>query len=134
MSIVHIHTVLYKMCRATTNLVEVGRFLKDACVCPPNMAWGVGGLTTTAIKGRREGVRHPDTFCDILSFPLFVVNRKWHSSSSAFCPPPLSVFCLSCFFWFALIVMSWVSQQWLGGRAAGGMTGCMHVCLCLIYM
>lgn len=115
----HIRTVLYKICRATTNLLEVGTFLKD--VCPSNVAWGGGGAGL-----QREGC--PDTFSDTLSFPFFVVNTKWHSSNSAFCPHPLhhhlhslSVFCL-----MPLIVMSWMGDGcWMGGKVVE----CLGVCV-----
>lgn len=50
MSIVHIPLALYKMCRATTNLVEVGRFLKDVCV-----QHGLEGPDNGRRQGKKRG-------------------------------------------------------------------------------
>lgn len=79
-----------------------GRFLKDVCVCPSNVARGRGVGCHGPSREQESG--HPDTFSDTLSFPFFTANRKRHSSTSAlFLLPPF------CFLWFVLIVMSFMT-------------------------
>lgn len=56
-----------------------------------------GGADNTRHEGKERGGEAPWHFLWHCLFPLFVANRKWHSSSSAFWPPyhhSLSVFCL----------------------------------------
>lgn len=99
MPILHIHNV-----QTAPNVVEVGRFLKDVCL---PFQRSLGGWQH---PGRGAG----GTFCDTLSSPLSGVNRKWHSSSSAFPPSTsiLSVFCLVSLF----LYLCWL---WWAGRDSG---------------
>lgn len=130
MLIVHIHSVVYKMCRATTNVVEVADSLRMCVFALPT--WP-GGSDNTGHQGEKRGSWGTLTLSDTLS-PFFVVNRKWHSSSSAFCPPhlhSLSVFCL-----FFLVCADYDELDGtVGGRRSGGGTvGWMHVSLCFIVL
>lgn len=123
---------LWKMCRATTNPVEVGAFLKDVCVCPSNMAYGGEGWQHPAIKGSREGVKLPDTFSDTLS--LCGCKQKMAFPELSVLPhtpsPPFSVCLLSFFF----LVCADCDE--LDGTAGGfGRDGrWLDECLCPVYM
>lgn len=80
---VHIYNV-----QTATIAAEVGRLFKDVAALP---TWP-GGADNTREKGEWGG--------GTLSDASLVLNTKWHSSNSAFPPPPrhsLLLFCLMFF-------------------------------------
>lgn len=131
MLIVHIYTVLYKMCLATTNLVEVGRFFKDVYVCPSNMAWGL-----TSREGGVGGVPwHSLWHCP---FPTSHCKQKMAFLELSVLPPTsilcLSfVSCLSCFLGLCWLWRAARDVGWVRGCAGGGMKAWSGVKLVVIF-
>lgn len=81
---VHIYNV-----QTATIAAEVGRLFKDVAALP---TWP-GALTT---PGKRESGGGAHTVSDA----SLVLNTKWHSSSSAFPPPPCHSLLLFCLMFF----------------------------------